>query len=117
MKVLLAGALVIVAGAVALLFGLAVWPTMYESATLRLGQSEYPVRIHRLTGETQVLTRSGWVRQGAMAPEPTPRPVVAQPAQVQPSGPPPDCKGPFDDIVHDECKQGRAAQAANPAPR
>ena len=39
-----------------ILFGICVWPTVYRYNRL----SKFPVRIHRLTGEAEMLTGSGW---------------------------------------------------------
>lgn len=42
------------------LFALFVWPTLYRYDRMSRGPSVYPVRIHRITGEYQVLYPSGW---------------------------------------------------------
>jgi hypothetical protein len=87
----------------ALAFGVTVWPTMYERTTLKLGAAEYPVRIHRVTGETQVLTGNGWLRKGAMRPAAAPQPAVAPASEPVPqtatAAPARPHRGYFDDIV------------------
>ena len=48
--------------AAALAWLVLVWPTLYRYDHISLEQDTYPVRIHRLTGEAQMLTPDeGWV--------------------------------------------------------
>lgn len=47
--------------AIAVIFGLGVWPTAYRyDRTVLRGGQEVPTRTHRLTGEAQVLVPGGW---------------------------------------------------------
>src|SRR5262245_12487017 len=41
-------------------FAIYVWPTKYAYDQIKLGDSQFPVRIHRLTGEADFLTLAGW---------------------------------------------------------
>lgn len=51
----------VVAMAAALLFAGSVWPTVWSNeGIVKRGDREYAVRVHRFTGETQVLTPKGW---------------------------------------------------------
>jgi len=47
-------------------FAIYVWPTKYAYDRIKVGESEFPVRIHRLTGDAEQLTPAGWrpLRQG-----------------------------------------------------
>jgi hypothetical protein len=106
-------AFVLFAMAAGAVFAFAVWPTPWTRATM----NGYPVRIHRFTGEAHVLTPKGWRRavdwvaeaakaraeQARAAQQPAPVAVTAAQPIASPKAPP-DCKGLFDDIVHDECK-------------
>ncbi|HXR40662.1 MAG TPA: hypothetical protein VN776_16280 [Terracidiphilus sp.] len=58
--------------AVLVVFGLFVWPTRYRYDHMKLDANDYPVRISRLTGETEILFPGGWeTRDGEQsAPEP-----------------------------------------------
>ena len=52
-------------------FAIYVWPTKYAYNRLKVGESDFPVRIHRLTSDADYLTPTGW------------RPLKAAPAQAQ----------------------------------
>lgn len=39
-----------------------VWPSRYKYDHMKLGGSDFPVRIERLTGKTEILRNSGWER-------------------------------------------------------
>jgi hypothetical protein len=54
------GALILIAAAIP--FAIHVWPTKYRYDRIRLGEGyEFPVRIHRVTGDAERLTPSeGW---------------------------------------------------------
>lgn len=58
-----------VASLVVLAFGYLVWPTPYRYTTWTSGDATWPVRISRLTGRADLLTRIGWL---PMAPAPDP---------------------------------------------
>src|SRR5262245_1582146 len=47
-------------------FAIFVWPTKYAYDRLKLGEADFPVRIHRLTGDAEQLTPVGWrpLKQG-----------------------------------------------------
>jgi hypothetical protein len=44
-----------------LAFAAFVWPTAYRYDHMKSGETSLPVRVHRITGETEILNRSGWV--------------------------------------------------------
>lgn len=48
-------------------FAFLVWPTVYQYEQIEASGSSYPVRIHRLSGETDFLTAAGWKRRGSGA--------------------------------------------------
>jgi hypothetical protein len=52
-------------------FAVYVWPTKYAYDYIKLGEAQFPVRIHRLTGDAEQLTPAGW------------RPLKPGPAQSQ----------------------------------
>lgn len=52
-------------------FAVYVWPTKYAYDHLKVGESDFPVRIHRVTSDADYLTPVGW------------RPLKAAPAQAQ----------------------------------
>ena len=52
-------------------FAIYVWPTKYAHDRIKLGESDYPIRIHRVTGHAEQLTPAGW------------QPLGQSPAQVQ----------------------------------
>jgi len=76
-------------------FAIYVWPTKYAYDRLKLGDSDFPIRIHRVTGDADYLTTAGWrpLRPGAAqaqtdslgrpAPSPSPeqsgRPITTTP--------------------------------------
>jgi len=41
-------------------FAIYVWPTKYAYDRLKLGEADFPVRMHRLTGDAEQLTPVGW---------------------------------------------------------
>ncbi len=47
-------------------FAIYVWPTKYAYDQIKLGDSQFPVRIHRMTGEAEFLT----LRRPANSPTP-----------------------------------------------
>lgn len=53
-----------VVGLIIVMFaGLLVWPTLYRYDRLEANGGSRPVRIHRLSGEAEYLTLSGWKRR------------------------------------------------------
>ena len=52
-------------------FAVYVWPTKYAYDRLKVGESDFPVRIHRVTSDADYLTPAGW------------RPLKQSPAQAQ----------------------------------
>lgn len=44
-----------------------VWPTPYRYDHIHIGSSVFPVRIHRLTGKTEILLPRGWQERPASA--------------------------------------------------
>ncbi len=54
---------------VAVPFAIYVWPTKYSYDRIKLGESEFPVRIHRVTGAAERLDNAGWQ---ALKPVPIP---------------------------------------------
>ena len=52
-------------------FAIYVWPTKYAYDRIKLGESDYPIRIHRVTGHAEQLTPAGW------------QPLGQSPAQAQ----------------------------------
>ena len=52
-------------------FAIYVWPTKYAYNRIKLGESDFPIRIHRVTGHAEQLTPAGW------------QPLGQSPAQVQ----------------------------------
>lgn len=63
-------------------FAVTVWPTQYTHSTLK----GYPIRIDRLSGQAEVLTKYGWSTLGQpAAPRPAEAAITAPlPAAVQP---------------------------------
>src|SRR5262245_65764269 len=55
-------------------FAIFVWPTKYAYDHLKVGESDFPVRIHRVTSDADYLTPTGW------------RPLKAAQAQAQSDG-------------------------------
>ena len=55
--------LVVVIAGFILLAAFFAWPTVYRYDSLKLDENVLPVRIHRLTNETEVLYPYGWVRK------------------------------------------------------
>lgn len=45
-------------------FAFLVWPTVYQYEHIEASGTSYPIRIHRLSGQTDFLTPSGWKRRG-----------------------------------------------------
>ena len=41
-------------------FALYVWPTKYAYDHIKLGTTDFPVRIHRFSGEAEQLSPVGW---------------------------------------------------------
>lgn len=64
-------------GALLILFSVLVWPTRWSSGVVHLGDSTYTARTDRITGDVQVLTRSGWKAIG------NPQPNTARASQPQ----------------------------------
>ena len=58
-------------------FAIYVWPTKYAYDHIKLGDSQFPVRIHRLTSEADFLTPAGWkpLKQGQAQTDDFGRPV------------------------------------------
>jgi hypothetical protein len=52
-------------------FAIYVWPTKYAYDQIKLGESQFPIRIHRVTGYAEQLTPAGW------------QPLSPAPAQTQ----------------------------------
>ena len=50
----------VIGAAVALSLGAFVWPTVYRYAYMNRAGTVLPVRIHRITGTTEILYSSGW---------------------------------------------------------
>ena len=42
-----------------------IWPTPYQYSEMKLSNNVYPVRINRITGSTEMLLPSGWIRLGS----------------------------------------------------
>jgi hypothetical protein len=61
----------ILAFTLVLIAGLAyfVWPTRYRYDHLKLGANDFPVRIDRIDGETEVFFPGGWRKQTETAPK------------------------------------------------
>ena len=53
------------------LFSWFIWPTRYEHGERRIGQTVYPMRIHRLSRRVEILSTFGWELVSA-TPEPEP---------------------------------------------
>ena len=74
-------------------FAIYVWPTKYAYDQIKLGEAQYPVRIHRLTGDAEQLTTAGWrpLRPGSaqtdynVRPVPTPAPITPTPVARRPA--------------------------------
>ncbi|MHB1095560.1 MAG: hypothetical protein ACYC3F_05245 [Gemmatimonadaceae bacterium] len=68
----------LLAAGVLLVFGLFVWPTPYRYLTWRAEDIAWPVRVSRLTGRAELLSRIGWL---PMAPEPIAKRSAIPPAR------------------------------------
>jgi hypothetical protein len=51
-----------------------IWPTRYERGERRIGQTVYPIRIHRISRRVELLTPFGWEVVG-YTPDPDPTDV------------------------------------------
>jgi hypothetical protein len=82
--------------AAAVPFAIYVWPTKYAYDQIKLGDSQFPVRIQRLTGEADFLTPAGWrpLKPGTAQtdsfglPVPSPSPITPTPAVRRPANSP-----------------------------
>lgn len=53
--------LIALAGLFVFLFGVYIWPTCFMYTHTKIGSSSFPVRINRLSGETEILVAlQGW---------------------------------------------------------
>ena len=74
-------------------FAIYVWPTKYAYDQIKLGEAQFPVRIHRITGNAEQLTPAGWrpLRPGLAQtdnngrPVPSPSPITPTPAARRPT--------------------------------
>jgi len=69
-------------------FAVYVWPTKYAYDHLKYGENDFPVRIHRLTGDADQLTPAGWraLRPGASQADSIGRPVPSpSPINITPT--------------------------------
>ena len=76
-------------------FAIYVWPTKYAYYQIKLGDSQFPVRIQRFTSDAEFLTQAGWrpLKQGTAqtdssrppVPSPTPSPITPTPAVRRPA--------------------------------
>jgi hypothetical protein len=71
-------------------FGLLIFPTQYRHDRMRIGGSEVPVRIHRVTGHAEYLTMKGWKSaQDPRAPQQQPHTPSAGQQPTAQAVPPP----------------------------
>lgn len=43
-----------------IIFATLIYPTAYYYTSLKISDSEFPVKINRITGEAKMLTTNGW---------------------------------------------------------
>jgi hypothetical protein len=61
------------------LFAWFIWPTRYERGERRVGETVYPIRIHRVSRKVEMLTTFGWE---PVSPTPEPDPTDVPPREL-----------------------------------